>query len=113
MFRIKYLLGAFTGIFGLLYMAFGIIGWDDALTASDKYMSFAIGGIFIVGALFLLRGSYVDRKNEKLRVNEAITALMLIHPTVSAEILASEVNISAEDAQEYLSRYSQSAVSSL
>lgn len=106
MYRIKYLIGIFSGIFGLLYIFFGIVGFEDARTFLDRYTAFMLAGVHTVVSAVVFASSYVDKKNQDKRVGEVIGALMLLHPVVSAQMIADETSLSVEDAQEYLDKHS-------
>lgn len=106
MYRIKYLIGIFSGIFGLLYIFFGIVGFEDARTFWDRYTAFMLAGLHTVVSVVVFIGSYVDKRNQDKTVGEAISSLMLLHPVLSAQMIADETSISVEDAQEYLDKYS-------
>ncbi len=104
MYRIKYLFGIFSGIFAALYLLFGIVGYDNARTFWDQWTAFILCVIHGVAAAFLLLSSLRDKRKHEKRLTEIISALLLVHPTITAELLAQEANMSVPDAHEYIER---------
>jgi hypothetical protein len=104
MYQIKYLLGIFSGIFGLVYLFFGIVGWEYARDPWDKYTSFVFFFIHGIVAAALLSSSLRDKNREETRLNNVIDSMMLVHPSVTAELLAQEANMSIPDAHDYIEK---------
>ena len=102
MYRVKYLFGIFSGIFGLLYLFFGIVGWEYARDFLDKYTAFGLCIVHSVAAALLFRSSIKDKRKEDLRLAAIIDNLLIVHPMITAEILAQESGMSLGDAHEYI-----------
>ncbi len=91
-------------MFAALYLLFGIVGFEDARTFMDRWTSFALCALHLVAGLALLMSSLRDKRKQDSHVAELIRSLLLVHPTVSAELLAREANMSIPDAHEYIER---------
>ena len=105
MYRIKYLFGIFSVIFGALYLLFGIVGFEDARTLMDRWTAFVLCGVHVLAGGLLLMSSLRDKRKQDSHISELIRSLLLVHPTVSAELLAHEANMSVPDAQEYIEKF--------
>ncbi len=104
MYRIKYLLGIFSSIFGALYLLFGIVGFEDAMTDMDRWTAFVLCGVHLVIGLALMFSSLRDKRRHDVQMNELVDSLLLIHPSLSAELFAKEAGMSVPDAHDFLER---------
>ncbi|MBL7998210.1 MAG: hypothetical protein JNL32_06175 [Candidatus Kapabacteria bacterium] len=102
MHRVKFLFGSFSGIFGLLYVFFGIVGFQDSLTDSDRYVPFLLAALHLAIGGVLLWMSHRDKTNIERRIGERVTTLLMLQTPNIASIIAEEFSISEFDANEYV-----------
>ena len=104
MYRTKYLFGIFSVMAAALYLLFAIVGFEDARTFWDRWTAWILCGVHLAGGGVLLMSSLRDKRKQDSHIAELISSLLLVHPTVSAELLAKEANMSVPDAHEYIEK---------
>lgn len=102
MFRIKYLLGIIAGVFGLLYSFVALIGWNDVLTMTDRYMALLLAVVHSIASLVLFSLSYREHKREVLQMQKVIASLMEKHSSFTIKELADAAHLSEGEMQDYL-----------
>jgi hypothetical protein len=105
LYRIQYLLGSMLGIFSLVYMLFGIVGWYDGQASfNDLLTCFVLTSIHAVAAGYLLIASIRSYRRERARLETVVRVLQERHHGRVAVIdVASLAEVSEDDAREYLS----------
>ncbi|MBU3742280.1 MAG: hypothetical protein FGM24_08345 [Candidatus Kapabacteria bacterium] len=106
LYRIQYLLGAMLGIFSLVYILFGIVGWlsSDA-SFQDVLTCFVLASIHVVAAGGLFIASIRSYRRECARLETVVRVLQERHAgRVTVADVAALADVSHDDAREYLVR---------
>lgn len=109
LFRIKYILGSMLGIFSLVYMLFGIVGWSKGdATFQDLLTCFVLASIHVMLSGWLLVSSMRAYRSERARLDTVIRVLSERHGgRVTVADVASLAEVSEDDAREYLEQRSK------
>jgi hypothetical protein len=103
MFRIQYLLGLLSAIFGVLYIFFGIVGWhSDTATAKDRAMPFFLSFVHLSVSGFLLYNSHRNRKTELNSLDSRISELLRTYTSLTPADISALIDVSLGEAQEHL-----------
>lgn len=103
MFRIQYLLGLMSAIFGVLYIWFGIVGWNsDTATPKDRAMPFFLSFVHLLASGFLFYNSQKNSKTELNSLDTRISELLNIHGSLTPSDISALINVSLGEAQEHL-----------
>jgi hypothetical protein len=106
LYRIQYLLGAMLGIFSLVYLLFGIVGWvDGEASFQDLLTCFVLASIHIVASAYLFIASVRSFRRERARL-EAVIGLLAERNAgrVTVMDVAALAEVSEDDAREYLAK---------
>ena len=107
MFRILYIFGIVFLAFGLLYILFGIVGWNAALnTEKERMIPFYLGGTFVSAALFLFVQSYRLYTKQQSKLHKALKQFLRYHPSLTPEEFSHAASIPLAEAHEFLEQSS-------
>lgn len=109
LYRIKYLLGILVGLFSLVYLLFGIVGWVNGdVTHADLVTCFLLASVHIGAGTWLLFTSLSQYRIERRQLDTATQYLIRQqNGRIAPADLARLVEISEEDANEYLEQRSK------
>lgn len=113
LFRIKYILGIMLGVFSLVYLVAGVVGWQQgSATFAEMVMCFVLASVHVTFAGWLLLSSIHAFRLERTRLETVIRVLMERHGgRVTVCDVAELGEVSEEDAREYLEKRSSHDVS--